>query len=100
MFLIPVVLVDFHGRFEHVFVSLHHICTHKEGVLASSLGYIACEDVGDGDLKPFLSALDIIKLINVMADPERFKRQSPVTTDSPAVKCKIFKYCCYFVFVF
>jgi len=23
-----------------------------------------------------------------MADPERFKLQSPVTTDSPAVKCK------------
>jgi len=30
MILIPVVLVDFRGRFEHVFVSLHHICTHKE----------------------------------------------------------------------
>jgi len=35
MFLIPVVLVDFHGRFEHVFASLRHICTHKEGVSAS-----------------------------------------------------------------
>jgi len=23
-----------------------------------------------------------------MADPERFKRPSPVTTDSPVVKCK------------
>jgi len=28
MFLIPVVLVDFRGKFEHVFSSLHHICTH------------------------------------------------------------------------
>jgi len=37
---------------------------------------------------PSLTALDIIKLIDLMADPERFKRQSPVTTDSPAVKCK------------
>jgi len=32
MFLITVVLVDFHGRFKHVFASLCHICTHKEGV--------------------------------------------------------------------
>jgi len=30
-----------------------------------------------------------------MADPERFKRQSPVTTDSPAVKCK--RHCSDFV---
>jgi len=42
-----VVLVDFHGRFKHVFVSLPHISTHKEGVLAK--GYIACEDVEGGD---------------------------------------------------
>jgi len=50
MFLTPVVLVDFRGRFEHVFASLRHICTHKGGVLASRLQYIACEDVGGGDL--------------------------------------------------
>jgi len=31
----------------------------------------------------------IIKLINLMANLESFKGQSPVTTDSPAVKCKI-----------
>jgi len=37
MFLIPVVLVDFRGRFEHVFASLRHICTHKEEVSASRL---------------------------------------------------------------
>jgi len=49
MFLIPVVLVDFHRRFEHVFASSRHICTHKEGVPAS-MSYIACEDVGGGDL--------------------------------------------------
>jgi len=30
-------------------VSLHHICTQKEGVSAS-ISYIACEDVGGGDL--------------------------------------------------
>jgi len=38
----------------------------------------------------FLTAFDQIKLMNLMADRERFKRQSPVTTrDSPAVvKCK------------
>jgi len=47
MFLIPVVLVD--------------------------LCYIACEDVGGGDLSPFLTELDIIKLINLMVDPESFK---------------------------
>jgi len=39
----------------------------------------------------FLTALDIIKRINLMADPESVKRQSPVTTgDSPTVKCKNF----------
>jgi len=37
MFLIPVVLVDFRGRFEHVFASLLHICTHKENVSTSRL---------------------------------------------------------------
>jgi len=37
MFLIPVVLVDFHRRFEHVFASLRHICTHKGGVSPSRL---------------------------------------------------------------
>jgi len=40
------VLVDFLGRFEHVFASLHHICTHKEKSRLVGLGYIACEDVG------------------------------------------------------
>jgi len=93
MFLIPVVLVDFRGKFEHVFSSLHHICTHKEGVSAS-ISYIACEDVcrWKFSLQPFLTALDIIKLINLMADPESFKRQSPVTTeDSTIVKCKWFR---------
>jgi len=38
MFLIPVVLVDFHEKFEHVFVSIRHISTHKEGV--SAIGYV------------------------------------------------------------
>jgi len=47
------------------------------------MSYIVCEGAGGGDLQPFLTALDIIKLINLMADPERFKRQSPVTKDSP-----------------
>jgi len=37
-----------------------------------------CKDAGGGD--PFLTALDIIKLINLIADPERLKRK-------PAVKC-------------
>jgi len=49
---------------------------------------VVCIDVGGGDLLPILTAYDIIKRIILMADPERFKRQSPVTTDSPAVKCK------------
>jgi len=49
MIFIPVVLVDILGRFEHVFASLRHICTHKGGVSAS-ISYIACEDVGGGDL--------------------------------------------------
>jgi len=40
------------------------------------------------EIFPFLTALDIIKLMNLMGDPERFKRQSPLTTDLPAVKCK------------
>jgi len=47
MFLIPVVLVDIHGRVKHVFVSLRHICTHKEGFSASRL---LREDVGGGDV--------------------------------------------------
>jgi len=67
-------------------MSLRHICTRKEE--SQLVGYFACEDVGGGHLLPFLTALDIIKLINLMVDPERFKRQSPVTTDSLAVKCK------------
>jgi len=37
-----------------------HICTHKEE--SRLVGYIACEDVGGGDLLTFLMALDIIKL--------------------------------------
>jgi len=37
MFLIPVLLVDFCGRFKHVFASLRHICKHKEGASASRL---------------------------------------------------------------
>jgi len=66
MFLIPVVLVDFCRKFEHVFVSLRHICTHKEesrlvGYIESLrhicthkeesrlVGYIACEGVEGGD---------------------------------------------------
>jgi len=49
MFLIPVVLVDFHGRLKHVFVSLRHICTHKGGVSAS-ISYIVFEDAWAGDL--------------------------------------------------
>jgi len=68
-------------------MSLRHYVTSKEGVSAS-ITYIVCQDVGGGDLCPFLTALDIITLINLMADPERFKRQSPVTTDSLAVKSK------------
>jgi len=68
-------------------MSLRHYVTSKEGVSAS-ISYIVCQDVGGGDLCPFLTALDIITLINLMADPERFKRQSPVTTDSLAVKSK------------
>jgi len=48
MFLILVVMVDFFGRFEHVFASLRHICTHKEGVSASRF-----EDVGGGDYRLF-----------------------------------------------
>jgi len=75
--LTPVVLVEFRGRLKHVFASLHHVCTHKEGVSAS-INFIACEDVGGGDLLPFLTVLDIIKLINLMADPERFKRSFTV----------------------
>jgi len=63
MFLIPVVLVDFHRRFKHVFASLRHICIKEESQL---VGYIACKDAGD--LLPFLTALDIIKLINLMLD--------------------------------
>jgi len=49
MFLIPVVLVDIHGRVKHVFVSLRHtsLCTHKEGFSASRL---LREDVGGGDV--------------------------------------------------
>jgi len=27
--------VDLHAKFEHVFASLRHICTHKDGVSAS-----------------------------------------------------------------
>jgi len=38
MFLIPVVLVDFHRRFEHVFVSLRHISTHTSIHIKKSLG--------------------------------------------------------------
>ena len=69
-------------------MSLRHYVTSVHIKKVSWLvGYIACEDVGGGDLLSFLTALDIIKLINLMADPERFKRQSPVTTgDSPVVK--------------
>jgi len=52
--------------------SLRHICTRKGGVSGSRLD-IACEDAGGGDLLPFLTALDIIKHINLMADPERFE---------------------------
>jgi len=37
MFLIPVVLVYFLWKFEHVFASLRHIYTHKQGVSASRL---------------------------------------------------------------
>jgi len=37
MLLIPVVLVDFRVRFENVFESLHHICTHKGRISASWL---------------------------------------------------------------
>jgi len=48
MFLIPVVLVDFRGRFKHDFASLRHICTH-EGVL-TLVKAIACENVVGGDL--------------------------------------------------
>jgi len=68
--------VDFCGKIELVFGSLHHTCTHKEE--SRLVGYIACEDVGGGDLQPFLTTLDIIKLINLMADAERFKQQSQV----------------------
>jgi len=49
MLLIPVVLVDFRGKFKHLFASLRHICTHKEGVSAS-ISYIVCEVAGGGDL--------------------------------------------------
>jgi len=42
MFLIPVVLVDFCGKFKHVFPSLGHICTHEEGVSASRLWVWGC----------------------------------------------------------
>jgi len=38
MFLIPMVLLDFGGRFKHVFVSSMS--------LSQLVGYIACEDVG------------------------------------------------------
>jgi len=40
----PVVLVDFRGRFEHVFGSLRHICTNKEE--SRLVGYISCKDTG------------------------------------------------------
>jgi len=39
MFLIPVVLVDFHERFEHVFASLRHISTQESHLVS----YIVCE---------------------------------------------------------
>jgi len=40
----------------------------------ASINNIVCEYVGGGDLQPFLTALDIIKLIHLMADPERYNR--------------------------
>jgi len=73
MFLIPVVLVDFRGRFEHVFASLQYFTSVHIKKESRLVGYFACEEVGGGDLQPFLT-LDIIKLINLMADQERFKR--------------------------
>jgi len=82
-FLTQVILVDFRGRFKHVFDSLRHICTHKEE--SRLVGY-ECEDVRGGDLQPFLPFLDIIKLFNLTADPEKFKQQSPVTTKSNIVE--------------
>jgi len=36
----------------------------------ASINNIVYEYVGGGDLQPFLTALDIIKLIHLMADPE------------------------------
>jgi len=68
MFLIPVILVDLHRKFKHFLASKHHIFTLEEYVPASRL--YCYEEVVGGDL--------LTKLINLMADPERCKRQSPV----------------------
>jgi len=57
MFVTPVVLLDFRGKFEHVFVSLRQISTHTHTHTHTSIhkesrlvGYIGSEDVGGGDL--------------------------------------------------
>jgi len=83
MFLIPVVLMDFHGRFEHIFALLHHICTHKKGVLAR-ISYIVCEDVEGGDLYPILTALDINKLSKSRCR----KVQTTISSDNRFTGCK------------
>jgi len=42
--------VDFCGRFKHVYASLRHICTHTSVDIKKTLGYIASDDVGGGEL--------------------------------------------------
>jgi len=53
----------------HHYVTFVHI--NKEPWLVSQ---IMCEDVGGGDLLPFLMTLDITKLISLMPDPEKPKK--------------------------
>jgi len=48
MFLIPVALLYFCGRFEHVFG--HYVTSVHIKEESRLVGYIACEDVGGGDL--------------------------------------------------
>jgi len=68
---------------------LRHYCTHKEE--SRLVGCIESVRMLEAEIYSLFSQHLIIKLINLMADPERFKPQSPVKTDSPAVKCKRLK---------